>query len=171
MTNNKKTIFLGLANMSSYWGDHNAVPECPTYADIELKNTPKGPVLSICAVIYDKHKSGVICCGQCLDTIAETNLGKNKTFQEIYDLWQKYHLNDMHAGTPAQEKALREAIAKRILPASSSYVKRVAYLKSIHLYVDESVRDDNGEGYRYGHSWLYEPISDEDILRIENLLK
>lgn len=171
MSNNKKTIFLGLANMNGYWGDPNATPECPAYADIELKNTPKGPVLSISATVYNKHKKGIICCGQCLDTIADTNLGKNKIFQEIYDLWQKYHLNDMHAGTPAQEKALREAVAKRILPASSSYVKQVTYLKSIHLYVDESVLDSNGEGYRYGHSWLYEPISDEDILRIESLLK
>lgn len=171
MPTNKKTIFLGLANMDEYWGYPNTTPECPTYAEIELKNKPKGPVLSISATVYAKHKTDVICMGQCLDTIAETNLGKNALFQEIYDLWKKYHLNDMHAGTPAQEKALHDAIEKKILPASPNYAHQVAYLKSIRLYVDESVLDSNGKGYRYGHGWLYEPIPNEDILHIENLLK
>lgn len=171
MDTTKKTIFLGLANIHGYWGDRNAVPEYPAYAEIELKNKPEGPVLSISATVYNKRKTDIICAGQCLDTIAETNLGENALFQEIYDLWKKYHLNDMHAGTPAQEKALHDAIAKGILPTSVNYTEQVAYLKSIRLYVDESVKDSKGEGYRYGHGWLYEPIPIEDIMRIQNLLK
>lgn len=171
MPTNKKTVFLGLANMNGYWGDPHAVPECPAYAEIELENKSKGPVLSISATVYNKYKTDIICAGQCLDTIAETNLGKNAIFQEIYDLWKKYHLNDMHAGTPAQEKALRDAVATGELSASSNYTEQVAYLKSIRLYVDDSVKDAKGEAYRYGHGWLYEPIPVEDIIRIENLLK
>lgn len=170
MTKNK-TIFLGLANMSGFWGDPNAAPDCPVYADIELRNTEKGPELSISATVYNKDQTDIICTGQCLDTISETNLGQNTLFQEIYDLWQKHHLNDMHAGTPAQEKALKDAIENEILSKSASYTEQVAYLKSIQMYVDETVKDSKGKGYRYGHGWLYEPIPDEDIKRIEKLIK
>lgn len=176
MPSTKKTIFLGLVNMNGYWGDPHAVPECPAYAEIELKDKLNEDglrvnVISISATVYNKEKTDIICAGQCLDTIAETNLGKNALFQEIYYLWKKHHLNDMHAGTPAQEKALRDAVATGALPASSNYTKQVAYLKSVQLYVDDSVKDKNGEGYRYGHSWLYQPIPAEDIERINKLLE
>lgn len=171
MPSTKKTIFLGLVNMNGYWGDPHAVPDCPAYAEIELKNKLEGPVLSISATVYNKEKTDFICAGQCLDTIAETNLGKNALFQEIYYLWKKHHLNDMHAGTPEQEKALRDAVATGALSTSSNYTEQVAYLKSVQLYVDNSIKDKNGEGYRYGHSWLYQPISDEDMTRINKLLE
>lgn len=182
MTINTKTIFLGLANMNNYWGNPNAVPDCPVYVDIELKNKFKKPTLSITATIYNPQKTDIICAGQCLDTIAATNLGKTPLFQEIYDLWKKHHLNDMHAGTPAQEKALRDAIKAGILPATCDYTKQVAYLKSINLYTDKytetigtnkltNVKTTETKDHCYGCGWLYQPIPTADLARIQKLLQ
>ena len=169
---NQKTIFLGLANMNGYWGNPNAVPDCPVYVDIELKNKFKKPTLSITATIYNPQKTNIIYDGQCLDIIAATNLGKMPLFQEIYDLWKKHHLNDMHAGTPAQEKALHDAVKAGILPTTYDYVKQVAYLKSINLYTDKYITNTNEtRDHCYGCDWLYQPIPAADLARIQKLLQ
>lgn len=44
--------------------------------------------------------------GQCLDDMAR--LVKTPQFLEVYDLWKKYHLNGMTAGSPAQEAAKKD---------------------------------------------------------------
>lgn len=46
--------------------------------------------------------------GQCLDHIAAAYPGDPKV-QEIVKVWREYHLNGMHAGTPEQERAIKDA--------------------------------------------------------------
>ncbi len=84
-------------------------------------------------------------CGQCLDHIKP----KNKHQKKLIDLWHKYHLNDMNAGTKEQEKAIEEAIKEKKLE-NYDYEKVCTYLKSIKLY--EVIY--YGKPYKYGHGWL-----------------
>lgn len=97
---------------------------------------------------------------------------------ETYDLWSKYHLNNMHAGTPEQEKALEEWKAQGNI---YDYEKAYDYLKSIGLYevpistIDKDVNpqfiDCEKGTYKYGYGWLKERIPEEDVQRIECLIK
>ncbi|MBP5474645.1 MAG: hypothetical protein J6X83_00045, partial [Methanomicrobium sp.] len=49
--------------------------------------------------------------GQCLDDINkhrdDFSSENRKLWDTIYELWKKYHLNGMHAGTPEQEAAIK----------------------------------------------------------------
>lgn len=68
---------------------------------------------------------------------------------DFLDIWKKYHLNDMKAGTPKQEKAIDEFRAKNKIEGWA-YEKEVEYLKSIKLY--------NDRGVKYGFQWLKEDL-------------
>jgi len=72
--------------------------------------------------------------GQCQDSI----IPKNSAQEKLLEIWNTWHLNDLHAGTERQEKALKKI--------KGDYSEQVKYLKSINLY------DDNG--YKYGTGWL-----------------
>lgn len=97
--------------------------------------------------------------GQCIDEIADWFI-ENETVQEIRKLWKKYHLNDMHAGTPEQEGALERAGFDGF---ANKYSECCEYLKRIGLYEQN--------GYKFGTGWLKWEIPDKDLKRIENLLK
>lgn len=74
-------------------------------------------------------------CGQCQDSIKP----KNEAQKKLIDIWEKYHLNDIHAGTKKQEKAIEKCKSK-------DYNTQIKFLKSQKLYIDE--------GYKYGSGWL-----------------
>ena len=114
-------------------------------------------VFTASGMILNSKETDCICGGQCLDEIAK--YVKDPVFLEIYDLWKKYHLNDMHAGTPKQEAALAAHFPKG---KYIDYMDKVKYLESIGLYEDD--------GYRYGSSWLYERIPDDALNRIKKLI-
>ena len=96
--------------------------------------------------------------GQCLDDLKKYI--HNETYNTIYMMWKKHHLNDMHAGTEAQEKALEEA---GYTSWANNYYECCDYLKSIGLYEDN--------GYKFGTGWLKREIPQEDLQIIEGLLK
>jgi hypothetical protein len=146
--------------------------------DVNLTLSEDPYVFACSADITPLHARDCIIWGQCLDTIKNhTSLKDDQTFAVIYDLWKKYHLNDLHAGTPKQEAAIRDAIADGTLP-KYDYTQAVSYLKSIGLYRDESYQyndydkpyQSNGEAYAYGTGWLYEAIPDEDIAAIKKII-
>ena len=85
-------------------------------------------------------------CGQCLDHINP----KNEHQKKLVDLWHRYHLNDMKAGTKGQEKAINDWL--KFTKSSYDYTKVCEYLKSINMY--QVVH--NGKQYKYGHGWLTE---------------
>lgn len=96
--------------------------------------------------------------GQCEDELLPL-LSNHKLFIEIYRLWKLYHLNDLHAGTPKQEKALHDA---NLNNWANDYKHCCDYLKEIGLY--------NDNGYEFGTGWLKEEIPDNDLTLIRNLL-
>lgn len=97
--------------------------------------------------------------GQCQDEIKQLFGDENETVNTILDMWDKYHLNDMHPGTEAQEKALNEAGYKNW---ANEYSKCCEYLDSVGLLIDN--------GYKFGCGWLKRDIPSQDLEIIKGLL-
>lgn len=100
-------------------------------------------------------------CGQ-IDGSVREDLEHNKiTFAPGWDaekvgrfltIWDKYHLNDLTAGSPRQEAAIAAAVDK-----PSGYEATCAFLDQQGLLVDaEYIHDD--KPYKYGTAWLVTPI-------------
>ena len=127
---------------------------------VSLSKYPESPSFSVSG---DVDEYGI--AGQILNTLYDvTSLRENPQFLEIYDLWSKYHLNDLTPGTPEQ----MDALAK--IPNLSSACQ---YLEACQ-YLDEQgllVVDYKGKPYKYGSGWLTTPIPEEDLNRILKLLE
>ena len=129
-------------------------------------------------VYYEYTASAMIgdrCGGQCLDTIAEhvAELNDPETFGAIYQWWKQYHLNGMHAGTPEQEKAIREWESTRNNRHDYLAVCEMLKEKGLYevLFTGKTVgRMYNNEPYKYGCGWVVEQIPGADLIRIEHLL-
>lgn len=109
---------------------------------------------------YDRNRCRWECvyAGQCLDELAK--LIDDPVFTKIYWLWKRYHLNDIHAGTPLQEYALEHTPSGSL--RGCDYKERCEYLKSIGLY--------EVGGFEYGHGWLTEEIESHDLELIRQIL-
>jgi hypothetical protein len=119
----------------------------------------------------------------------------NKRAQRIAAIWELYHLNDMKAGLPDQERAIAEGWAQIVaevkampdgkkyfydeamiepnphyLPSvkgfQSYYDWACAYLKQVGLY--EMPLPTEKRGYRYGERWVYSEIPAEVIAEIKS---
>ena len=130
--------------------------------DVRLEDKGKGPVFSACADVWNARRTDIVMGGQCLDELSKYKyLGGNELFRRICRLWKKHHLNDMHAGTPEQEKWLAEHRTWR-----GDYEKDCECLEKAGLLTV----DLDGEPYKYGTAWLYRPIPEEDLAEIKELL-
>lgn len=122
--------------------------------------------------IWNARGTDCVCGGQCLDEIKE--YVSDPTFLKIYDLWKKYHLNNIKAGTPAQEKAVHEYFEKN--NKRYDYTDACNYLESIGLLLDDCGcntavrRYEKGQGYEYGCGWVIEEIPESAVKEIKELL-
>ena len=132
---------------------------------------------------HDKHgrpcfsaMANVVCCnsyvmgGQCLESIFRDSFGMrfNPTFNMIYGLWKRNHLNDMNSAVnEEQQKLVDEFIANVDRDSRYDYTKVCDYLKSIGKF--SYVVD--GETCNYGEKWYYRPISDKDMTAIKELFE
>ena len=131
---------------------------------LELVEKEQGkPVFTASAMAWNTRHTDCTLGGQCLDTLAERcmALRNNKLYKDILGLWQRNHLNDMHAGTEKQEAEIDAWLAST--GKRYNYDEVCEHLKSVGLY------DDNG--YKYGHGWLYRAIGDEDLKRIKEIIE
>lgn len=157
-------------------GCGNGEKSCMVDVELALDNDN----FSACVNVWNPRHSDIIYGGQCFDDllIDFPELKQNEVFMEVYDLWKNYHLNDMHPGTPEQEKAIEEWKAQG---HKYDYKENCEYLKSINLYevpvstidleANPKYADSKEKTYKYGHDWLKETIPDKDIARIESLLR
>ena len=124
------------------------------------KYTPRRLEFSVCGNVWNNLHTDIVMGGQYLDDMPV----KNPRFAEIRELWRKYHLNTMHAGTPRQEYMVRkwEAAGNRY-----EYKAVCEYLDSIGLR--KTIWD--GKDYEYGHGWLYFPIPRKDLKRIVEIMR
>lgn len=100
--------------------------------------------------------------GQCLDTIKECRKGNKFNyllFDKLYKLWKAYHLNDMHAGTPAQEEYLKK----------TKDVHKYDYKLCCDMLRENGLYNDNG--YEYGTAWLYRNIPNDVLEEIVTLIE
>lgn len=126
-----------------------------------LRKVKKLTELSICGD-YRATPKRPGCFGQIYDTIKELyqffNKDDLKRVKTIVKIWEKWHLNDLHAGTEKQENALQAA---GLTAWASQYEKCCDYLKSINLYEDR--------GYKFGCGWLSEILPKRIITTLERL--
>lgn len=122
----------------------------------ELYKNKRGKIcFSMQAAEWDKRHYDYDRCGQCVEYIAGL-FPKDKKAQRMMEIWKRYHLNDMRAGTPKQEDYLREKELQGW--EYKSYKNACETLKAAGLYEDN--------GYKYGHAWNYEEIPEEIIKEI-----
>ena len=152
------TFTVGQNGERHYTGEHT-----PTYVE-----------LSICGYIWNAPRTEIVCGGQCLEEIAKykNQLEDKSGFEELYELWQNYHLNGMHAGTPEQEAAIAawEAQGNKY-----DYDEVCDMLKALGLYAVNYTglsvgRRYENEMYKYGHGWLVQELPGDVLIRVEHLL-
>ncbi|HTE40301.1 MAG TPA: hypothetical protein VK629_05710 [Steroidobacteraceae bacterium] len=109
--------------------------------------------------------------GQCADSIRENAAGVPDVLR-LCDIWDRWHLNGMKAGTRAQLAAIEQMPA----PIVGDHYKAVtAYLDECGLLIDTNtgtvrVPGDPGEGYKYGTAWLFEPVPAEVLTELSAIL-
>lgn len=109
--------------------------------------------------------------GQCLDSIYRDSFAMrhNPTFNMIYGLWKRNHLNDLNASVNDEQ----QKFVDKFIAANGGenfrydYTKVSNYLKSIGKF--SYVVD--GKTCNYGEGWYYRPISDEDMTAIKELFE
>lgn len=132
----------------------------PVTVEIRLDDLPDGRREFACsACVWNSKKTDVFTAGQCLEELADPHyLGTNKKFMTILNLWRKYHLNTMHAGSERQEACL-----KANPNCHFSYDEDLAWLAKWGLVWDEE--------YKYGTSWLYREIPEKDMKCIIEIIE
>lgn len=93
-------------------------------------------------------------CGQCYDEIKPT-----PNQEKLIEIWHKYHLNDMKAGTPEQEGLIKDC---------KTYDESVKLLKKLHKY---TVTLKNGKKYEYGSLRLTEKLPKNLWGEVEEICK
>jgi len=114
--------------------------------------------LSICGNVWNGSHTDIVSGGQNIDELVK--LIRTPKMRRIHAIWQAYHLNDTRAGTKTQTAYLD---GLKAAGWKYDYSAACEQLKSIGLYEDK--------GYKYGHGWLYQPIPQDVIDEINELLK
>lgn len=79
----------------------------------------------------------------------------------FFDVWDRWHLNDMRAGSPRQRAWLAEHPVKSVYP-QSHYVEAGERLARVGLNPDTEYLHD-GKPYTYGSAWLSEDVPQDVI--------
>jgi hypothetical protein len=117
---------------------------------VDLETIGEHKALSIMGGIWNTHRTDYVTGGQCVDTL-QKYLGHNRKFRQIAEIWRRWHLNDMRAGT-REQTAIVATMPPVVYPASH-YEEACKLLDSRGLLIDR--------GYRYGSAWLVEPLPPE----------
>ena len=110
--------------------------------------------------VYNSKQTRIVMGGQCFDELLPY-FTQDPLFNEIFQLWNKWHLNDMHPGTEAQE----ECIAKNrhlFTEELSHYTNACNVLIANNLLIDD--------GYEYGTQWLKREIPENVLSRIQEIM-
>ena len=137
--------------------DYNNIGKknCRVSVDISLEQKTKGLCFSVSGAIWNHIATDIYEGGQILDRILK-HFPDNKRLARLVEIWKKYHLNDMNAGTPKQEQALE-------IINDGSYSENCDYLESIGLLEDN--------GYVYGSGWLYQELPKSIVKEIKDFME
>lgn len=128
------------------------------YFDAFITWTFDGRCFAMCAEVWNLRKDDILIGGQCVAEVAAMFPADEKA-KRMVAIWKRWHLNNMIAGSPAQEEWLRE---NPIDPAEYAYPKNYyevacAKLEAAGLNPDPGYRH-KGHPYAYGHAWLKEDL-------------
>ena len=162
--------------------------------EISLRELDNGQLeFSAMGEIWNCRRTDCLSGGQNLDTIHDY-IKNDAVFNEIYDIWNNFHLNGLNSGTRKQEAALVEESDRRNaehkvkgekleepLTYANRYDDACKYLKSIGLYIDKlgdgemlnCERPEEGitsNHYPYGRGWITRVLSERTLKRIRSLL-
>ena len=123
---------------------HDGARPCAVWAEIRWD----GKRLSISGVEGPRRNGN--CEGSCgqIDFIVDQP-GPGRDIERFRAVHARWHLNDMRAGTPAQEAWLREHPVEWRYPQSH-------YTEASKALAAAGLNPDNG--YRYGSAWLHEDV-------------
>jgi len=94
-------------------------------------------------------------CGQVHEKAEHIN--REPFYARLMKIWERWHLNDLCAGSPAQEMWLRDHPVTAAYP-ESHYEKASDALTAAGLNPDP-----NAGGYEYGSAWLHEDVPQDVI--------
>lgn len=120
--------------------------------NIELEEKDSFLLLSICGEMFDSFGQN-IGFGQIHEEVKEILPAR------LYQIWKRWHLNDMRAGTFTQEEILRQAKDSGV--ELDSYYEQCDYLAKFDALIDD--------GYKYGSKWLKEELPQDVIDYIQTL--
>ena len=117
---------------------------------MEIADKKVWAVFSCSWMVYYREKD--YCRGQCQDEISKLIMyswtpEQKREWRKIREWREKYHLNDMHAGTPKQEKWLKE---HWIDNRANNYTEVCKVMKKHHMLTDN--------WYEFGTGWRCRPI-------------
>lgn len=115
--------------------------------------------------------------GQC-QTELNNYLKGNPWWDELYKIWNEYHLNDMQPGTPEQMECLKNITQEKRKEAIEHLKLQYKYNKHYTLKPDDRYNQDclllrwyglyevelpDGTMYKYGYKWLKKELPEEVI--------
>jgi hypothetical protein len=135
----------------------------------DQRNPQHGPELSIVSVTGPKSNGNATGgCGQNRGDLAKIvtyGTGWNaETVARLAEIWQRWHLNGMRAGSPAQEQHLRDHPYDRDQHGPNHFTWARDTLTAAGLQPDPnhttptSADEVPAQGYSYGTAWLYEEL-------------
>jgi hypothetical protein len=146
-------------------------PDGDLYVTVEWQLRNGRDELSLTGVIGPKVNGN--CRGSCGQTgvpddmISYAEGWDAESATRLAEVWDRWHLNAMRAGSPSQEAWLREHPVTAVYPESYLTKARTA-LAAADLQPDASLLHD-GEPYSYGSAWLYEQVPESILTWLANL--
>lgn len=121
---------------------------------------------SMCAEIWNPRKTDIYVGGQCCEEVA-AYFPNDKQAQRMLEIWRRWHLNDMKAGSPAQMQYLKEnpIPPEDYAHPASYYTVASLVLERAGLNPDPDYLHE-GKPYEYGSAWLKEELPPEIVQEI-----
>jgi hypothetical protein len=135
-------------------------------AVVEINFDEIEKIFSASGEIWHERGHDIISGGQNLDELMEM-YPDHEILKRIYLVWKNWHLNHMHAGSPAQEKYLKD---NKMDSSYDYYNQALKRLKEVGLEPDPSYIVDE-KPYHFGSDWLKRDLPPEIIKEIEDLME
>ena len=164
------TVFLGKVAYTSKARRN----ECT--AEIEIRDTDKGPELSVCGTIWNATHTDHASGGQNIDELARL-FPNDKRLARLREIWERWHLNGMRAG--CEHQRAEKWHERPIDPSKPTNTygqwcgERGPTTWNMLTWV---TKKDHPQGlmcepcpvcgYKYGTAWLHEPLPPEIIAEL-----
>ena len=142
------------------------------FCEIKFVNGADGNKLSITGV--EGPTAGGNCVGSCgqiemhlkdeLDKITPAPGWDAAKIEQFFKVWDRWHLNDMKAGSAVQEQYLRDNPIDK-----SEYQYPKSYFDAATKALKAAGLNPDASGYKYGHAWKREDVPDEVIEFLKSL--